>query len=61
MVMDMQFMQAVWFYIMLMPVNWPDVEFPGVYKAGKDQKYPFYNLKRFLDDNMDKYVSKKYI
>ena len=32
MVMDMQFMQAYWFYIMLMPVNFPDVSFPGLYK-----------------------------
>ena len=55
MVMDMQFMQAYWFYICLMPVNWPNVSFPGMYKAGKESKYPYYNLKTFLDENFDKY------
>ena len=54
MVMDMQFMQAYWFYIMLMPINFPDVSFPGLYKPGKESKYPFYNLKKFLDENFDK-------
>ena len=54
MVMDMQFMQAYWFYIMLMPINFADVSFPGLYKPGKASKYPFYNLKTFLDKNFDR-------
>lgn len=54
MVMDMQFMQAYWFYIMLMPVNWPDVSFPGLYKPGLNVSYPYYNLKKFLDENLSK-------
>jgi len=55
MVMDMQFMQAYWFYICLMPINWADVSFPGLYKPGKDSVYPFYNLKTFLDENMHRF------
>ena len=55
MVMDMQFMQAYWFYICLMPINWPDVSFPGLYKPGKESQYPFYNLKTFLDHNFDRF------
>ena len=57
MVMDMQFMKAYWFYIMLMPVNWADVSFPGLYKPGLDSVYPYYNLKKFLDDNFDRYAA----
>ena len=54
MVMDMQFMQAYWFYICLMPINWPDISFPGLYKPGKASVYPFYNLKTFLDENLNR-------
>ena len=54
MVMDMQFIQGYWFYIMLLPVNFPDVSFPGLYKPGLESTYPFYNLKKFLDENLTK-------
>ena len=47
-------MKSVWFNTMLRPINFPDVSFPGLYKAGKESKYPYYNLKRFLDENIDR-------
>ena len=54
MVMDVEFMKSNWFYTILAPINFPDVSFPGLYKAGKESKYPYYNLKMFLDENYDK-------